>query len=113
MFFVLSVIRFLRTDVGSRSNRNRDFVSTSWSCDELLRLVFVLSSFFSAVLVISQLFNPAENTNSCLSFVQPLNASRTRLDRNQGVGELVFLSVREGITDNLMFHVRLPEKICF
>lgn len=48
--FVLSVIRFLRTDVGSRSNRNRDFVSTSWSCDELLRLVFVLSSFFSAVL---------------------------------------------------------------
>lgn len=62
--------------------------------------------------VISRLFNPAENTNSCLSFVQPLNASRTRLDRNQGVGELVFLSVREGITDNLMFHVRLPEKIC-
>ena len=78
-----SVIRFLRTDVDSRSNR--DFVvrcPTSRSCDKLLRLVFYLLHFSQQSSVISRLFNPAES-NSCLRFIESLNVRRTRLDINR------------------------------
>lgn len=68
--------------------------------------------------MILRLFNPAKvitSTAACgsMSRFVPLKEIVRRQNINAGVSKLVFPLVHEGITNNLMLHFKLPQKICF
>lgn len=68
--------------------------------------------------MILSFFNPAKNIMSpavcgSMSRLVLLKEIAVRHNINEGVSKLVFHSWNEGITDNLMLHFRLLEKMCF